>query len=451
LKTLLVLTPSHAVHGGVERIIESLARDLPASGWRVVVGLAHGTRFHDPEAYRRAFPALETVDLDGRSGTRTGRVLAIEGAIARVSPDVVLVARLFDGYEAVARSKLRGNALRLAVTLQAYEPEYVADLMTYAPFVDLCVTSGRVLARAAQHFAQLPSERVVSIPGGVRAPLRQVIHDDAQPLRLGYVGRLDVAQKRVLDLVPTLAELDRHAVPWTCRVAGAGSAETVLRQTLEQSGLARRVTFDGWCDLQQLYGSVYPELDVLLHFAAFEGITIAPREAMAHGVVPVISRFVGCVTEGQFLHERNALTFSVGVVAEAAAAVRRLHADRQLLRRLSAAAAQSQQAENSERGASEAWVTALNGVVERPVRCCTFVPRMPPPAGRLNRWGLPEPLAERLRAWSGRRVIHRDAGSEWPHWSGHAASERLDAIAAFATQLEERVEAAQDLGGRGTG
>jgi hypothetical protein len=214
---------------------------------------------------------------------------------------------------------------------------------------------------------------------------------------------------------------------------------------LERDGLAQRVTFDGWCELPELYRSIYPELDVLLHFAAFEGITIAPREAMAHGVVPVISRFVGCLGEGQFLNDHNALTFGVGDTAEAATAVRRLHKDRGLLRRMSAAAARSQEGEKSGRGATAAWVKAFDEAIDRPARRGTALPHMPPPSGRLSRWGISEQWAERLRTWMGRRVVHRDAGSEWPHWSGCAASGRLDAIAAFAVQLEQQAAATQGI------
>lgn len=434
---LLILTPSHSLQGGVERIIESLAQGLPALGVEVVVGLARGRRFNDPQAFRAAFPSLRTVELDGSSGTRTGRVRGIQHALGTLKPDVVLIARLFDGYVAAALAKREGQALRLAVTVQAYEPEYLTDLAIYASFVDLCVTSGSLVAGAAARFTSLPADRIVSIPGGVRAASRFVVHEHGRPLRLGYVGRLDLEQKRVLDLADTLVELERLGIPWSCRVAGAGPAEHALHSALERLGLATRVIFDGWCDSARLYESVYPELDVLLHFAAFEGVTIAPREAMAHGVVPVVSRFVGSFAEGQFVHADNALTFPIGDSTAAAAAVQRLHQDRGLLQRLSASARASQTGIRSDDGALRAWAEAVHLTLGRPVRTAREVPVQPAPTGRLSRLGVPEGIAERLRRSLRLRASHRDPGSEWPHWSGSARPERLAEIAAFARIAED--------------
>jgi glycosyltransferase involved in cell wall biosynthesis len=413
--TLLALTPSHAVQGGVEIILEALADGLPAHGFRVIVGLARGARFHDPDAYRRAYPRLETIEVDAGTGTRLGRVRGLRRALERVRPDIVLNARLFDAYAAVAESKLRGQELRFATTIQADEPGYVDDLARYAAFVDLCVTSGTRVAREVRARTSLPPEQVVSIAGGVHPPRREVVRDDARPLRLGYVGRFDQPQKRVLDLPEVLAELEARGVPWSCTLVGAGPDEAELRRALEARGWAARVTCSGWASHERLYTEVYPALDVFLHAAAFEGITIAPREAMAHGAVPVVARFPGLVEEGQFVEGRTALTFDVGDTRAAADAVERLHRDRDLWGRLSQAARASQQGERSHAGALRAWAEALRGTLARPPRRAAASPVVLPPDGRLARWHVPPGLAELLRRWLRWHARAADPGSEWPH------------------------------------
>src|SRR4051812_5474833 len=94
-RTLLICTPCHVLHGGVERIIEALAARLPAHGFRVVVGLARGDRFHLPDRYRSEYPSLTCVEIDGRSGTREGRLRGLRRTLRQVRPDVVLIARLY--------------------------------------------------------------------------------------------------------------------------------------------------------------------------------------------------------------------------------------------------------------------------------------------------------------------------------------------------------------------
>jgi glycosyltransferase involved in cell wall biosynthesis len=408
-KRLFIATPTHSLAGGVERILESLATHLPARGFEVIFGLARGARFHDPSRFLNAFPQVRGVELDARSGTTFARRRALRRALIEVDPDVVLGARLFDVYPAAAALKTEGHRLRLTTTLQAYEPEYFVDLARYAALVDFCVTSGNLIAEAVELFTSIPAERLRSIPGGVAAPKRYVVHDEASPIRIGYVGRLDETQKRALDLAQLVGELERRGIAFDCVVAGSGSVEDELRRRLP------RVNFQGWLKSGALYEAVYPEIDVLVHFAAWEGITIAPREAMAHGVVPVISQFVGLAAEGQFLHERNALTFPVGDVTAAADAVERLDRDRRLLADLSAEARQSQSGIRSEFGAADAWAESFRKALALPQRTGA-IPQPPSDHGRLSNMRFPDGVAEVFRALRRRR--HESPGAEWPHWSG---------------------------------
>lgn len=421
---LFIATPSHYVQGGTERIIEALARHLPSRGIEVVVGLAKGARFHDPDRFRRAFPGLPTLDVDGTSGTAYGRRRGLRRAILAADPDVVLNARMFDAYPVCSRLKIEGHRLRLATTVQAYESDFLVDLARYAAFVDCVITSGELIARAVRQFTAI--EPVVSIPGGV-ADARRTRVAHAGPLRLGYVGRLEQLQKRILDLPLLCEELQRRGVPFSIRVAGGGSMAGQLRARIAA------LQFDGWVTVDELYEHVYPELDVFVHFAEWEGLTIAPREAMVHGVVPVVSRFAGAE---DFVDEVNALTFPVGDIGAAADCIERLHRDRALLERLSSAARRSQSGIRSEEGAIDAWAAMLHATVERPARAGAVLPPAPDDSGLLTRLRVPASIAELVRRVRGRK--HGEPGSEWPHWSGvhDAALER--AIAEFP-QTDERI------------
>ncbi|HVR39200.1 MAG TPA: glycosyltransferase, partial [Thermoanaerobaculia bacterium] len=404
---LFVCTPTAAVQGGVERILESLATHLPSRGFEVTFGLAKGLRFHDPDAFRAAMPAIRGVDLDATSGTSYARRRALRRAIVAADPDIVLIARLFDAYPVVAELKRAGHRVRLGVTIQAYEADYFVDLERYAEFVDVCVTSGELIARTVVERSRLPREIVRSIPGGVAAP-RRFVEPREGPLRIGYVGRIEQLQKRVLDLVALDAELRRRGVAFTLVVAGSGSVDLQLPD-------ARML---GWVSTHELYERVYPELDVLVHFAEWEGITIAPREAMAHGVVPVMSRFPGHETE--FAADVNSLTFPVGDVSAAADAIERLDRDRVLLARLSRAARSSQSGIRSEEGAIDAWADAFRFALARPARLGAALPPAPADHGLLTRLYVPPALAELVRRF--RKRAYDDPGSEWPHASRSAVA-----------------------------
>ena len=400
---LLICTPTHYLQGGVERIMEALAQHLPSRGFEVLFALAKGARFHDPAKFRAAFPDIRGVDVDGTSGTTYGRRGALRRVILQTDPDVVLMARMFDAYPVCSALKLEGHRLRLAVTVQAYESDYFADLDRYQDFVDVCIASGERILGEVRRRTTVPS---VSIPGGV-APPRRVRAAHEGPLRIGYVGRIEQVQKRVLDLPPFVEELERRGVPFTLDIAGDGTVIDELRARLP------RARFHGWLSTAELYDRIYPELDVLVHFAEWEGVTIAPREAMVHGVVPVVSRFIGAE---DFVEDVNALTFPVGDTTAAADAFERLHRDRAQLERLSAAARESQNGIRSEQGAIDAWAAAFREAVARAPRVGRALPVASRDQGFLSRIGVPDSVAEIVRRLRKRR--HGDPGSEWPHWSG---------------------------------
>jgi glycosyltransferase involved in cell wall biosynthesis len=437
MKRLLICSPSHALFGGVESIVNDLCHELPNRGWDAILALGKGSRFNDVGAYRNAYPDLPITEIDGTKGTRQGRLEALADLIEHIRPDVVLSARIFDAYEAVSECKKHQPNLRLAVTIQAYEPHYLNDLRAYRESVDLCVTSGNLIRLAVIHWSNFPEDRVVSIPGGVSAPRVPLApRHPRSPIRIGYVGRLDQDQKRILDADPFVRELDKKGIDYTLDVVGAGPYETQLSQNLSGWVAQGRVKFHGWQSKDRLYLEYFPNMDCLIHFAHTEGVTIAPREAMAHGVVPVISEFTGLEAEQQFVHEANSLTFPVGDMESAAANIGRLMSEPGLMERLSKTALTSQNGKYTFAGAMDAWAEALDRCLEQPP-AIGAVPKLSGPAdGRLTRMGLSPRAAQRIRDLFGRQHLHRDPGSEWPTGSGLLTEDVAAEIMRFAVDYE---------------
>jgi glycosyltransferase involved in cell wall biosynthesis len=440
-RRLLICSPSHALFGGVESIVSDLCHELPNRGWDAILALGKGSRFNDVSAYRKAYQDLPITEIDGTKGTRQARVEALIELVERTRPDALLSARIFDSYEAVGECKKRQPKLRLAVTIQAYEPQYLYDLRAYRDNVDLCVTSGKVIRMAAIHWCNLPENRVVSIPGGVSAstvPLEP--RHPRVPIRIGYVGRLDQDQKRILDAEPLLRELDKRGIDYALDMVGTGPYETELSRRLANWVDQGRVRFHGWQSKDRLYLDFFPNMDCLVHFSHTEGVTIAPREAMIHGVVPVISQFTGLKAEQQFVHEFNSLTFPVGDMESAAASIGRLMSEPGLLLRLSKNALTSQNGNYTFAGSMDAWAEALDRCLEQPPALGHLLKLRPPADGRLARMGLSPRAAQRIRDLLRRRHSHTDPGSEWPTGSGLLTEEAAAEIMRFAADYERSGE-----------
>lgn len=433
----MICSPSNALQGGVESIINDLCRQLPARGWTPVLALAKGARFNNVEQYRQANPGLPIIELDGTKGTRQARIESLKRQIKRTRPDVVLNTRIYDTYAVMAQLKQEKAAPRFITTIRAYEIDYFYDAGIYHSIVDLCLVSGKMVAAAAARFTGIPQQRILSIPGGVRDPLNPPV-PRATPgiIRLGYVGRLEQTQKRVFDLVETLKILEQSNIDFTLAVVGSGPQEKELKILLDRFIKSGVVTWYDWVSRDRLYEEIYPHLDCLIHFAQAEGVTIAPREAMAHGVVPVISQFDGLKCEGQFLHNINSLTFPVGDTTLAAEHIRRLATEQGLIARLSAEATRSQTGIYSFEGNMDAWAAALDRSLALPPMTGP-VPRVDHSnKGRLARLGVSPWLAQRVRDFAGIRPVYDDPGSEWPTSTRGIPRDLAEAITLYAKEYE---------------
>jgi hypothetical protein len=263
-------------------------------------------------------------------------------------------------------------------------------------------------------------------------------------LRLLYAGRLEQQQKRALDLVPFAKHLAEKRVNFRLDICGAGPEEDRIRTDLQEFLLDGRVAMHGWVTQSELYNRFYPQADCFIHFAAWEGVTISPREAMAHGVVPVISEFTGLHAERQFLDEVNSLTFPVGRPDAAAQRVVHLVSTPSLMAQLSIAAMESQSGRYSFAGAIDAWRDAFD-------KCMTLPPKTAPVPlvpeqfdGRLSRWGVPSSVQLKIRRWLNKPVSHDSPGSEWPTASGLMTPDERQEIEAFGECFEADQKPAPD-------
>lgn len=437
LRRALILTPTHARFGGVEAIVNALARELPSRGWEVQLGLLQGARFNRPEAFPRD-AGVATIEIDGTTGTSEGRIRALVQSIEASAPDLVLAARVADGFEAMRRVKRKTPECRFALTIQAYESDYLWDLARWAGQVDFCVTSGELVRRACEEVCGIESSRLASIPGGVRAPAAFAPRDFEKLLRIGYAGRLEQPQKRIGDLVEIAVELRRRGLSFSLDIAGTGPEEERVVSRLRAT-LGSAFRFHGWIGDAHGLGMFYSKLDVFLHTAAHEGVTIAPREAMAWGVVPVVSEFPGFWTEHHFQPGVNASSFPMGDVLAAAEAIEALDRDRKLLAALSEGALRSQSGIYSWSGALDAWASAFEACMEMPSCPPLARPRScgKTDTGRLARLGIPAGLAQTLRDLMGRKTLHVSGGDEWPHAGPPPPMEFENRLSEFALCCEE--------------
>ena len=396
-----ILFCSQAAHtgGGVEAWLESLSTALAERGWDVVTGLAKG-RFHDPARYAERHRVIAPVAIDGSSGLREDRVLALVRLFEYVKPDVIFPVNLADAIAAAAWWKGRGANTRLAICIHGQGDDRIAQAREYGPFLDLA-------ASVSKRVADRLGAQARHIPAGVPAPVRETAPRE-QLRRLAFIGRLD-SDKRIRDAVPLLraladADLEFHFI-------GSGPEESYLREALRDA----HAIFHGNVTRDELYASIYPELDAIAIFSEAETGPIVAWEAMMHGVVPITSDYVGRKEENVIRDGETGLVFPVGDIERAAKAIRSVTAPgslRELSHRARALLPETYTQDAFER----AWDGALRATVDLPRRCGALadLPSLVSP-GFLARLGLGVAATSHLRHLLGRRFVHGEPGSEWPH------------------------------------
>ncbi|HKV40726.1 MAG TPA: glycosyltransferase family 4 protein [Blastocatellia bacterium] len=421
-KRLLVCVFSHHLGGGIERWLDELTAYLPSHGWDVVMGLARGRRYNNPKQWAELFSSRETLEIDGRTGTPEGRVAAVCRAIARTRPDVVMPLGLSDVYRAVARSKRMGVQVRLAIALHAINCELLHDVSRAEPVIDLCVGVNPLQEKFLLHSGTFQPEHVKTIVNGVpppTAPNKSEVRKDKAPLRILFIGRLNHQHKRVLDLVPLVDQLDMRGVNFQLTVAGSGESERELKDRLHQRILAGQIVFTGYLPPDEVYRSVYPRQDalVVLSPSLGEACPLVIEEAMAHGVVPVCTDFVGLRSLGFVRHGVTGYIYPCGDVSKAADHFRDLANGSSLLQGMSNACIESAR-DLALDTAHRKWLDALDDLADRPPRPlpANLGPIALEPLNGRNRLDrLMSPAsADRVRRLLRRFPDHPDGWAEWP-------------------------------------
>lgn len=441
MKTVLFCSPTATPIGGVETWLDVLCRSLSDAGWHPRIALLRGLKTHNPDAWRKAHPTLDTVEIDGCGMNADGRIRAVERCLRDVKPTIFIPINAVDACDAVCRAKVGGDAVRFLMTVVGNHPAQMADARRYRNFVDLLVCPGELTARVAVRWAGFDADRVRHVPNGAwNARRNRVARDAHEPLRMAYVGRVSQDDKRVLDVIAITQRLDARHVPWTLQIAGTGPDEDRLKDGLSEATRAGRVRFRGALTATELYDTVYPEVECLLLMSPRESFGICLVEGMMNGVVPVSSRFLGQAAEGIVRHEENALLFAVGDAEGAADQLARLATESSLQDRLSSAARRTAETRYTWEQSVNGWISALEAASAMPPTVGDVLPPYPAgPPGSLDRLGLPDGVVDTVRR-TRRLMFGTDpgmaGGEEWPYTRRDYPAMVLQEIATAQQQMD---------------
>jgi glycosyltransferase involved in cell wall biosynthesis len=266
---------------------------------------------------------------------------------------------------------------------------YYALAARHQQVIDVFVAYSRAMYDELRHRLPDRADDVVYLPYGVRLPTGRRARQGG-PLRLLYAGRLEHGQKGVLDLPQIDRRLRERGVDVRWTIVGAGPHERQLRDQWARADIAWRGALAHRDVLTLL-----PDFDVFVLPTRNEGFPVALVEAMACGLVPVVSDIPSGVAE-IVDHRVTGFRPPVGDVAAFADAIESLARDRATLEDMSAAARGVVTTRFDARERTREYQTLFGQWRERRR---PRPPRLPLPYGsRLDQPWLPNPVVRVVRS-----------------------------------------------------
>ncbi len=249
---------------------------------------------------------------------------------------------------------------------QSHDPGVYRTVRAYAPHVEAMGAVSRTIRQTLAtlpEFARLP---VHYLPYGVPMPAPETIvaRDPAAPLRILYLGRVQQEQKRVRLFPQILQALAASGIPFHWTVAGEGPERAFLQAAMKSPTPAQTVSFPGTIQYDDV-PRLLSEHNVFLLASDYEGLPLSLLEAMARGLVPVVSDLPSGVCEvvdrttGKLVPPDNVSGYAQAIIW--------LHSHGEEMDRLSRNAREAVRHSFSVAAMTDRWLGVLDGAPAQPV------------------------------------------------------------------------------------
>lgn len=179
--------------------------------------------------------------------------------------------------------------LKIILVFHNDEEIYYRALAAWEKYIDICLTiskkiketllgTGFPLYKIRDLYWKIPCDEKVDrryTPKG-------------SPIKIGYAGRISIDQKRV-DLILEIGErLKEEHIGFQMELAGTGEYEDDLKKTIREKNLQNNIRYLGMVKHEHII-RFWKDQDICISCSEWEGHSISHSEAMAAGVVLVIT------------------------------------------------------------------------------------------------------------------------------------------------------------------
>lgn len=302
---LYICTDNFGV-SGVTTQVYYMARGMAALGWEVHI-ICYSTAGNYFQAFQRLPVKIHAVDTFthedyGKFYTfKTQDTIDISNKVIQYlnnysifntnKPGIIILNYMLSMFFLL--DKIPPNIGRV-FTLHSDEKFYYKLLQHFYPLFDgITACSDYINSQAKSFLKSVNScQPNAAIPYGIEIPL--TLKD--YKLRVIYSGRLVEYQKRIFDIIEIGNLLKKWNVPFHLTLVGDESNRSTLAQRIHHLGLEDCVSIIGPLNNKEVIEQLKMH-DVFLQVSEFEGLSLSLLEAIANGVIPVVSKISSGVAE----------------------------------------------------------------------------------------------------------------------------------------------------------
>lgn len=298
--------------------------------------------------------------LGSERGILEDRLLELYGALREFSPSAVII----HPWEACEVFRITPPHVQRIVVGHTLIAQAFDLTSRYASYCDGIVGVSEPFAKGMkQRLGDVESPRLETIELGVPFPdhLETSSHP-SEAIRILYLGRIEDPAKRVLLFPGIYNQLLASGIPFSWTIAGEGVERPFLEKAMPSRGLNQRVCFTGKVSYNEVPRLLQAH-DVILLTSNTESFPLSLHEAMAFGLIPVVSDIPGRVRE--VVGEDVGLRVPIDQPEKFAPAIEWLHHHREVWPRMSEAARARISENYSVDAMAERWVDFLHRLPPR--------------------------------------------------------------------------------------
>lgn len=346
------------VLGGVESWSAQTAYKLKARGWESFF-LTSGTKSDAMEKNISFWNVGKRIHVEfGNTMTEHEIFACLSSRIAQSGCRHIIIN--FPGRHLVAAclvKRMYPDNVKVIAIVHNDEEVYYMYYKLFENNIDKClVISERIRSKMIKN--GFPQDKLGYLPWEIACEeqLSRIYTSKYESLCIGYAGRIELHQKRMDYLVEAAKRLKLRGIDFKLEIAGNGSYKEQLEKKINENQLDREVQLLGVLDTAEIR-EFWKRQDIMISCSDWEGHSISQGEAMAAGVVPVVTDVSGAaddITDGE-----NGFIVEVGSLEQIVEKIYFLNNHRDKLAEMGEKAFQYIKKRNNEEVQENLWQTIL--------------------------------------------------------------------------------------------